>query len=175
MFREGHHYAVEAGTGCWRWLLYVRKGYPRASGRAAHRWLYEQTVGPIPLGHDLHHTCPNTDCVNPAHLEPREHGLHLAKHWRARSKLTDEDVLEIRERAWAGESLTQLAKEFPACDLSAIVAGTAWRDVGGPTGRPPIPCGYCGGPLTGLRSRRYCSNTCRQMAYFRRKEQRSAA
>lgn len=35
----------------------------------AHRFAYEQLVGPIPLGKELDHLCRNRQCVNPAHLE----------------------------------------------------------------------------------------------------------
>lgn len=36
----------------------------------AHRYVYEQTVGPIPDGMNLDHLCRNRGCVNPAHVEP---------------------------------------------------------------------------------------------------------
>lgn len=39
----------------------------------AHRWAYENLVGPIPDNSVLDHVkerCGNTKCVNPAHLEP---------------------------------------------------------------------------------------------------------
>jgi hypothetical protein len=36
----------------------------------AHRWAYEQTVGPIPAGYDIDHLCRNRACVNVEHLEP---------------------------------------------------------------------------------------------------------
>lgn len=37
---------------------------------SAHRWAYEQWVGPIPEGMQLDHLCRNRACVNTAHLEP---------------------------------------------------------------------------------------------------------
>jgi HNH endonuclease len=35
----------------------------------AHRWAYEQWVGPIPEGLTLDHLCRVKKCVNPVHLE----------------------------------------------------------------------------------------------------------
>lgn len=52
-----------------------------------HRWVYEQTVGPIPEGYEIDHVakrgCTSTACINPEHLEPVTHGTN-----RARSRLT---------------------------------------------------------------------------------------
>lgn len=36
----------------------------------AHRWSYENFVGPIPDGYDIDHLCRVRECVNPDHLEP---------------------------------------------------------------------------------------------------------
>lgn len=37
----------------------------------AHRWIFEQRVGPIPRGLQLDHfVCDTTLCVNPAHVRP---------------------------------------------------------------------------------------------------------
>lgn len=39
-----------------------------------HRWIYENTIGPIPAGYEIDHIkargCKSTLCVNPEHLEP---------------------------------------------------------------------------------------------------------
>jgi hypothetical protein len=63
------------GTPCWIWQLdHSYDGYGRkwlGSRRVhAHRWTYEQHVGPIPEGLQLDHLCRVRNCVNPDHLEP---------------------------------------------------------------------------------------------------------
>lgn len=68
---------VGAGVSgfCWDWQGYVcPAGYGRVKidGRAhqAHRWTYQQLVGPIPDGLVLDHLCRNRRCCNPDHVEP---------------------------------------------------------------------------------------------------------
>lgn len=80
-------YAV-ADDGCWIWAGKKQDGYGvvRVGGgrQRAHRWAYEQLVGPIPDGQTLDHSCHNKAlaagrcapgpcrhraCVNPAHLD----------------------------------------------------------------------------------------------------------
>jgi hypothetical protein len=79
---------VEKTPGCWLWkgtILYTGYGQRSLGGgvaKLAHRLAYELSVGPIPRGMKLDHTCHNQDktcpggwscahrrCVNPAHLE----------------------------------------------------------------------------------------------------------
>jgi HNH endonuclease len=69
--------------GCWLW-----RGNPDTYGKPnqhgssvlVHRYVYRILVGPIPDGHDLHHTCETPGCCNPAHLVPLTHSEHRALH-----------------------------------------------------------------------------------------------
>lgn len=66
---------VEPGDSCWLWAAAKNvHGYGVfrvADGRnqLAHRFAYEQVVGPIADGMFLDHLCRNPACVNPSHLE----------------------------------------------------------------------------------------------------------
>jgi hypothetical protein len=65
-------------NGCWDWVgARTNKGYGNLAveGRfvPAHRYVYEQEVGPIPEGLTLDHLCRNRACVRPDHLEPVTH------------------------------------------------------------------------------------------------------
>lgn len=62
---------------CWLWTAKLSAdGYPRFwDGQVgqffqAHRWLWEQMVGPIDDGLQLDHLCRTRNCVRPSHLEP---------------------------------------------------------------------------------------------------------
>lgn len=66
---------VEKTDSCWLWTGSLHSlGYARAwvdgTRVYAHRYAYEETVGPIPDGLDLDHLCRVRHCVNPDHLEP---------------------------------------------------------------------------------------------------------
>ncbi|HET98764.1 hypothetical protein LCGC14_2132030 [marine sediment metagenome] len=69
-------YDVDPVSGCWVWngAKCGRKGYGSVSinghTRRAHRVVYEINKGTIPNGLQLDHSCRNTSCVNPDHLEP---------------------------------------------------------------------------------------------------------
>lgn len=60
---------------CWLWTRpltdrgYASFGYDGGKIRA-HRFAYEQIVGPIPAGLTLDHLCRVRHCVNPSHMEP---------------------------------------------------------------------------------------------------------
>jgi hypothetical protein len=66
---------VERTDSCWYWTASLQTiGYGQFGvvGRGpalAHRFAYEDLVGPIPEGLHIDHLCMNKRCVNPAHLE----------------------------------------------------------------------------------------------------------
>ena len=75
---------------CWIWKgaisthgygLVARKKY--AKHQYAHRIAYVIHIGPVPDGHDIHHSCGNKACVNPEHLEALTHADHARLNPRA--------------------------------------------------------------------------------------------
>lgn len=76
--RERAEQKIRKGTGCWEWtgtLDGYGYGVITVEGQRtkAHRFMYQQTIGPIPAGLVIDHLCCNTACVNPAHMEPVTH------------------------------------------------------------------------------------------------------
>jgi hypothetical protein len=73
---------VEPFSGCWLWIgaLFL-SGYGKmmVGGKMvrAHRLVYELDHEPV---QSLHHRCETKCCVNPAHLEPIDHAVHILGH-----------------------------------------------------------------------------------------------
>jgi hypothetical protein len=66
----------------WVWQRTISSGYAQRKVNYktvyAHRSYYEQAVGLIPEGKELHHHCNVADSVRPEHLEPVTHQENLA-------------------------------------------------------------------------------------------------
>jgi hypothetical protein len=83
---------VDIADDCWEWQRSCRtSGYgqystwkdgKRVKNWLAHRYAYEQVVGPIPEGLEIDHLCRNRRCVNPDHLEPVTRSVNQQRSWR---------------------------------------------------------------------------------------------
>jgi type IV pilus assembly protein PilA len=112
----------------------------------AHRWLYEQTVGPIPAEMNACHRCDNPGCVNPAHIfigtqrdnlrdasskgrVNKEIKLRGEKHPNA--ILTNDLVLLVRRLFAQGHRQSDIAKEMNMTNdhVYRIVRNKSWKTV----------------------------------------------
>ena len=115
---------VEKTPKCWNWTGCLVNGYGQfflGKKQYAHRISYSILHGEIPKGKCLDHLCRNRKCVNPNHLEPvsyKENIIRGAKNqdqfgekhpW---SKLSDRDILKIKELAKYNIPRPQIAQMF---------------------------------------------------------------
>lgn len=76
---------VDKTEACWLWTASKKpNGYGQfmmwPKLRYAHRVAFEMTVGEVPSGSDLDHTCHNRACVNPDHLRLTTRKQNLENH-----------------------------------------------------------------------------------------------
>ena len=77
---------VQKGEGCWFWTAgRISTGYgafvhyKTRTSVLAHRFAYNDLIGPIPDGLVIDHLCNNKICVNPAHLRVTTHRENILR------------------------------------------------------------------------------------------------
>ena len=132
---------VRKGPKCWEWDASM---YPSGYGQfrvgaqgegMAHRWAWILTHGGIPKGLAVLHRCDNRRCVRPKHLFLGTQLTNMqdaaAKdriprgEQRAHTKLSVEEVRQIRALYWIGKS--QGVRYRDLADLFNISHGTVWK------------------------------------------------
>lgn len=142
---------------CWVWIRAKHEwgyGHLQVGGRTntAHRVSFELANGPIPEGMFVLHRCDTPACVRPEHLRlgtPQDNTRDMFEKGRAafagakgeansHAKLTEQEVIAIRQRFQRGELIVRLAVEYGVCKsaISSIVNGRAWTHVDGPIRQP---------------------------------------
>lgn len=129
---DGYGQFSEYGVGA---VVGRRRQRQRRTVRA-HVRAYELATGmSVPLGTVIRHSCDRPACCNPAHLlagTQRDNILDAVQRRRHRSgnqRLSDADVLVIRQRVAAGENQTLVARSFgvAASTVCHIVHGDRRR------------------------------------------------
>ncbi len=135
-------------TGCLEWTgSKTRTGYGRIrvgpKAYLAHRYAFMLALGEIPEGQCVCHQCDNPACCNPKHLflgtqrenvadmmaKGRQHNRTGSKNSCA--KLTEQDVIEIREACASGARQADMARKYNVSQvaISLIVLRKKWVHV----------------------------------------------
>lgn len=146
--QQGYERLVVRSDGCWSWTgPKNERGYGHIRHQYAHRIAYELFVGPIPDGLFVLHRCDNPPCTNPEHLFIGTHADNMADANRkgrldgrpnrplgeavGTSKLTGEQVREMRRLAGDGWTTKALAERFGVCadNVRLIKSRRRWTHV----------------------------------------------
>ena len=139
----------DADTGCHNFTGQLNTdGYGQIKDRGrsvmVHRWVWEQSNGPIPAGLCVCHHCDNPRCINPAHLYAGTHQRNMQDkadrgrsnnvprghaHKRPRAKVTEKQVIAIKVALAAKKSQISQAVRFGVSRnlISEIYLEKTWR------------------------------------------------
>lgn len=135
---------IRKTDGCWEWMLSKDESGVgglkwRGKSAAAHRVAYELSFGQIPEGLIVYRKCSNPSCCRPDHLAVgtyhesrtcrKENGKTAIGERNGRSKLTEEDVLSIRDDLAFGCSIRSIAERWSVDRklISQIRDGKIWK------------------------------------------------
>lgn len=143
---------VRANCDCWQWNGAVgANGYGRIKVNSkkvvhAHRVAWEMFNSDRLGDRFACHTCDNKLCVNPHHIYAGDHDSNTRDaHERGRyvsrvqsgssnnnARLTEPDVIRIKEMIAAGMTNRAIARGFPVSDamVSRIRKGRSWAHIG---------------------------------------------
>ena len=126
---------------CWEWQGHIHAtGYGRVfhggQMRSAHRVVAEMKYGKLPPNIVARHTCDNPPCVNPAHIitgtqRDNVYDMRWKRTKRGKQKLTEQDVMNMRELYTLGVGTVRLAVMFniTRTQVWRIVTRRAWSYV----------------------------------------------
>lgn len=137
---------IKGQDKCWEWQgSKTQAGYGLiywyGKLQYAHRLSLQFIGQAIPDRYHVCHKCDNPSCVNPNHLfvgSPRDNmqdkvskGRHTFGEKHPNAKLTNSEVLEIRDMAEDGVFFSDIAKTFDVSEshISTIVARLVRRDI----------------------------------------------
>lgn len=150
---------ADVTDGCWTWAStrnHEGYGVIRIASKMvrAHRVAYMLSVGSIPDGQVIRHSCDNPSCVNPLHLAPgtyKQNSEDMIARCRVNrkgtgkrrfgeangsSKLTIDQVIDIRRRhLLTGIGAHRLGREFlvSKSTVQEILSGKTWGQVTQPS------------------------------------------
>ena len=137
---------IDKSGDCWIWTGYKDpNGYGRLNidlkPRLVHRLMMELEGHQLTPSQYVCHKCDNPSCVNPDHLfvgTAADNSADMAAKGRScrgekqgQSKLTENEVLDIRKRYEGGEVQSKIAKEYGLhqVTVSEIVTRKIWKHV----------------------------------------------
>ena len=127
---------IQDETGHWYWSGSVTQNgvaylWTNNHPTTIYRLAWMKLNGDIPAGFTLRRTCDDSKCINPEHRElictkEQNRGIRHGK-----SRLTEDIILDIRERFNRGERQTALAQAYGVSQpqISFIIRGKAWSHV----------------------------------------------